>query len=150
MKGLYRDLERFVHPVAGTSVALATVMIRGDAAVFLPELPVEAGGLSRAVRTEAAKALEGEAIKVAWVTIRYARGMPHGYAAVTVSELVGSQGPEREQQGEVEETIRRAVAGEVDVQALTEGERRSLREALMEFNSQFWVQATAEVKRALG
>ena len=149
MKELYEDLERFVHPVACTSVALATVMIRGDEAVFLPEPPPEAGGLSEAVRTEAAKALEGESIKVAWVTVRYARGIPHGYAAVTVTELETLKEPGQVKHGKVEGAIRRAVAGEVGVHALTEDERRSLREALMEFNSQFWVQATAEVKRAL-
>jgi hypothetical protein len=147
MEELYRDIERFVHPVEGSSVALATVMIRGDEAVFLPEPPPGAGGLGKRFRTEAAKALEGERIKVAWVTIRYARGIPHGYAAVTVSELEASR---QVKHGQVEEAIRRAVSGVVDVQALTADERRLLRETLIEFNSQFWVQATVELKKALG
>lgn len=146
---LYRHFERFVHPVEGASSAVAAVLIHQDEAVFLPEPLDEAGRLSKAVRTSSKEGgIQKEAVKVAWVMLRYSRGIPHGYAGVTISAMETAEPPHKPDAQEIQEAIRRAVAGEVDLEPLTPRERELLHTALVEFNSQYWMQAPAELKRA--
>lgn len=147
MKELYKELERFVHPVAGTGMALAAVMIRGDEAVFVPEPLVSQGGLE--AKLKAGRPAGAEPVKVAWVAIRYSRGMPHGYAGLTVSEVLASSPGAEPDLEPIQTAIRRAVAAEVDVGNLSAAQREALRQELLAFNSQLWVQASAELKRAL-
>ncbi|MBI3990096.1 MAG: YwhD family protein [candidate division NC10 bacterium] len=135
----------------GTGALLNAVVLDGDLAEFDPE------ALHGRSRIESGIAFlnnprgvqKGRKVPVAWVAMD--PGPPPRYVGIAASHLLidPEAGVGFKDLSSQSTQMIRAMRGKVDVSFLTEGERRTLKQALMGYSRELWDQAAPEFRQAL-